>query len=422
MAIRIPLVVDFNGKGLQQMRKEFAQLDGVAAKTKFALQKAFLPATALLGGLAVAGKQAVDAAIADQKAQVALAKVLETTVGATKAQVAAVEDYIDATQRAFTFTDDDLRPAFAKLARVTGSVAESQKVLSLAMDVAAGTGKDLNQVTDIFSKALGGNVRALGRMFPEVRDMIAQGATLDDVFQNLSETFGGSAAAAADTVEGRMKILQTRFGELTEEIGYMLLPIIERYLLPAFEKITSWLEDNPDKVQGFIDKIVDLGKFFAGLLPIVKDVMNGITAVVETTINFFIDMINTLVGAVDTLLGPLADFGKIDRVNFGRLGQGGGQTMPTRPPVGANEALVNRMNENIVGARLAAGSPWNLSRFAAFRPLAPGTAGPVARPRANVPGGNINVTVTSADPQAVVDALVRWSRNNGRLPNAVRVS
>ena len=34
----------------------------------------------------------------------------------------------------------------------------------------------------------------------------------------------------------------------------------------------------------------------------------------------------------------------------------------------------------------------------------------------------INVTVTSADPKAVVDALVKWSKQNGKLPPSVKVS
>jgi hypothetical protein len=37
-------------------------------------------------------------------------------------------------------------------------------------------------------------------------------------------------------------------------------------------------------------------------------------------------------------------------------------------------------------------------------------------------GSNIQVTVTSADPRAVVDALVRYSRQNGALPPDVRVA
>ena len=415
MAIRIPLVVDFNGKGLKQMRKEFAQLDGVAAKTKFALQKAFLPATALLGGLAVAGKQAVDAAIADQKAQVALAKVLETTVGATKDQVAAVEDYIDATQRAFTFTDDDLRPAFAKLARVTGSVTKSQKMLELAMDVSAGTGKDLNEVTDAFSRALGGNLKSLGRLAPELRDLIKSGASADEIFAELAKTFGGSAAAAADTVEGRMKILQTRFSELTEEIGFMLLPIIERYLLPAFEKITTWLENNPDKVQGFIDKIVDLGKFFAGLLPLVKDVMNGITAVVEWTINLFIGMINELADAIDFLLGPFISIGRIENVDFGRLGQGrmapGGYEPRGRiAPIGANEALVAQATQQTRIIQAARAGSLSSGMFTTR-----GGAGPVLP----VPN-NITVNVNGGDPAAIVRAIRAYSLRNKYLPPAVR--
>ena len=51
MAIRIPIISEFDGAGLSKATKEFQSLEGAGAKAGFALKKAFLPAVAVLGGI-----------------------------------------------------------------------------------------------------------------------------------------------------------------------------------------------------------------------------------------------------------------------------------------------------------------------------------------------------------------------------------
>jgi TP901 family phage tail tape measure protein len=61
MALSIPIITEFNGKGIEQARKEFAQLEGVGKKAGFALKKAFVPALAVVGGGIKIAKDSIDA-------------------------------------------------------------------------------------------------------------------------------------------------------------------------------------------------------------------------------------------------------------------------------------------------------------------------------------------------------------------------
>jgi len=112
------------------------------------------------------------AAIEDEASQRTLAKTLENTAHATHGQVDAVEKYISRTQAATGVTDDELRPAFANLVRGTHDVNKAQGLMQTALDVSAGSGKDLGTVTMAMSKALNGNVGALARLGIKVKQTV----------------------------------------------------------------------------------------------------------------------------------------------------------------------------------------------------------------------------------------------------------
>ena len=50
MSVSIPIITEFNGKGIDKAKQEFKQLEGVGPKAAFALKKAFIPALAVVGG------------------------------------------------------------------------------------------------------------------------------------------------------------------------------------------------------------------------------------------------------------------------------------------------------------------------------------------------------------------------------------
>lgn len=131
---------------------------------------AFAALTAAAGAAAIKiGIDSVKAAIEDEKAQASLAQTLRNTVKATDAQIKATEAYIDTTQRAVGVSDDQLRPSLQRLLVSTNDLAKAQKLQSLALDVAAGSGKSLQEVSDILAKAYDGNYKALKNLGVELK-------------------------------------------------------------------------------------------------------------------------------------------------------------------------------------------------------------------------------------------------------------
>ena len=243
MGVILPIVSEFDAKGTQRAVKEFQKLEGASAKASFAMKKAALPAAAAIAGIGFALVGATKAAMEDQAEQVQLALALENVTGATDAQIKASEDMISKMSLASGVADSELRPALASLVRGTKDIEEANRALALAQDVAAGSGKDLATVSDAIAKAYGGNMKALGALSPEIKAMIKDGASLEDVMNVLGGSFGGASAAAAATAEGGMKRLGIALAETKESIGAALLPAVEA-ILPVLLKFAGWAQNN----------------------------------------------------------------------------------------------------------------------------------------------------------------------------------
>ncbi|NCA02983.1 MAG: hypothetical protein EBS87_12675, partial [Sphingomonadaceae bacterium] len=202
MAISIPIISEFADTGVKKAIAQFKQLETTGEKAQFALKKAAIPAAAAVAGLTAAMGDAVKAAMDDEKSQQMLARQLKATTGATDDQIKSVEKYITAQGKNLGITDDQLRPALAGLVRATKDVSEAQGAASLAMDIAAAKGISLETASKALEKAYGGNYKALGMLSPEVRQMIKDGASLEEVFAKLTSTYGGAATEASKTAAG----------------------------------------------------------------------------------------------------------------------------------------------------------------------------------------------------------------------------
>ena len=243
MALGVDIVSAFDGTGIKNALEEFKKLQTTGEKAQFAIQKAAIPAAAALAGLAAAAGFAVKAAIEDQQEQEKLALTLRNTTGATKEQIEANEEYIASLARSSTFTDSEMRPALEALVRTTGDVGKAQESLKLAMDISAATGQGLVEVSSALARAHTGNFRALQQLSPMLRDNIKEGQGLDQIFKELTETFGGSAEAMGETTAGQLTRLKNQVGELQESFGAALLPIVEA-IVPVFASMATFAENN----------------------------------------------------------------------------------------------------------------------------------------------------------------------------------
>lgn len=236
-------------RGLDSASKE-TQTFGDKVESGFSkVGKAVAAAGIAIGALAT--KLAVDgvkAALEDEAAQAKLAQTLENVTGATNAQVAAVEDYIYKTSVAVGVTDDELRPSLDRLIRSVKNIDEAIRLQNIALDVSAGTGKSLAQVSEALAKAYDGNFGALKRLGGGIDESIIKNKDFDAAVAQLSATFSGQADVAANTYQGKITRLKIAFNEAKESIGAALLPQIDKLTVtlldnavPAFNALIAGL-------------------------------------------------------------------------------------------------------------------------------------------------------------------------------------
>lgn len=239
MAVIVPIVSKFDDKGIKKAQSEFGKL-GSSMKGLLATAGLAVGLAAVTNGL----KEASKAAIGDVKSQALLAAQLKNTVGATQEQTAAVEQSIQKMQLMAGVADDDIRPAFASLLRSTKDIGQATTLTGLALDVAAGTGKDLGAVSLALGKAVNGSNTSLLKLIPSLK-----GAK--DPMAELQKQFGGMAATAANADPfQRISII---FQDIQEQIGMQLLP--------SLQELATWLAS--DTGQAEIGKLVDIFKDLA---------------------------------------------------------------------------------------------------------------------------------------------------------------
>jgi hypothetical protein len=306
MAISIPIVSEFNAKGIDKAVREFQKLETAGEKAQFAIKKAAVPAALALGVLADYGGEAVKAFMEDDKAAQLLATSLRNTTGATDSQIASVEKFITQTSIAAAVADDELRPAFDKLVRGTGDVTKAQDLMNLALDISAGTGKDLGAVSDALSKAFNGQLGPLKKLDPALASLIENGASTDEVFAALGNTFKGAASTSANTASGKMKSFSIQMGEFKESVGAAVMPIVDK-LLPAFTAMGTWISNNVGLVitLGTVIGAIAASVFIANAAITAWNALTAVTAAVNAVLGASFSALWVATGAI-VIIGIIA--------------------------------------------------------------------------------------------------------------------
>lgn len=248
-AVVARILTQYSDKGSKAAQKDIAKLGKSFDAFGRNAVRAFGVAAAAVSAFAVkVGKDAVNAAIADQKSQALLANSLRNTVGATNAAIASVEGYISKLQIQVGVADDELRPALSRLASVTGDVTSAQKLLGTALDISAFSGADLTTATKALIKGLSGSFKGLQTLVPGLDAAAIKGRKFAKVLAQVEEITSGAAATRANTLEYRLQILRIRYDEILESLGYSLLPVIQQFAdviqRDVLPQIQNWIAAN----------------------------------------------------------------------------------------------------------------------------------------------------------------------------------
>jgi hypothetical protein len=218
-ALVVSALATWNGKALTKGKKQISEFDKSAQKLGKTFAKVF-------GSVALVsfGKNAVNAFIDSEKA----AAKLRTTVSnlGLEFEQPGIETYLKNLSLQFGIVDENLIPGFQRLLIVTKDVAQAQSLFNTALNVSAGTGKDLTAVSTSLSKAYLGDNAALGRLGVGLSKAQLKSASFLEVQRTLNANFAGQAAAAVEGYAGSMAKLTVAVDESKEAIGKGLLDAI----------------------------------------------------------------------------------------------------------------------------------------------------------------------------------------------------
>jgi hypothetical protein len=169
--------------------------------------------TAIYDALVDLGKEAA----ADEKSLRIFNKTLTNTWKATEATKTATDEYISSLAMLTGIADDELRPAYARIARTQKDAKKTNDLFRLSLDVAIGTGKDFNQVSAAMAKYLMGNNKAFNKIAPEV-------IGANDAIGLLRKNYAGMADEA-----NPFERINQIFGEFKEKLGKAILPMVKKF-------------------------------------------------------------------------------------------------------------------------------------------------------------------------------------------------
>ena len=219
--VKIDIAAEFTGK------KAFKQAETATDKLSNGVKSLAKTLGAAFGVQQVLayGKASIKAAAEDEKAQKQLALALKN-VGLGR-DAATSEGFIQKLEKEFGILDENLRPAYQQLAVATRDTAESQKLLQLALDISASTGKDLGSVTSALSKAYLGNNTALSKLGVGISKADLKSKSFQEITAELSKTFAGSATQSANTFQGSIDKLSVASNNAKEIIGQGLIAALQ---------------------------------------------------------------------------------------------------------------------------------------------------------------------------------------------------
>jgi hypothetical protein len=451
--------------GSKEVQSFGSKLGDFGKKAGLAFAAAGAAAAVYAGKLAVDG---VKAAIADAAAQDRLALTLKNVTGATNAQIKSTEDYITKTSLAFGVTDDDLRPSLERLARATGDVEKAQRLQGLAIDIAAGSGKSLEAVSNALAKAQEGNTAALGKLGVGLSAATLKTLSMDEITKKLADTFENQASVKAETFQGKMDRLKIAFDEGKETVGSFILdaitPMVTTFVntvIPALQnlsdslgsKLKSPLNDIKNILTDFvipafrlwISYLVDyvwpflvnvFGPALTGLRNAFNTISNAITDN-QTDLQPLFNLFKSVAGFVRDNFAPA--IGTVLRVAFEVIGSAiAGVITSVSRLVGFFDDVIDRVREfirlvrdnplvqglgnvidRVFGGGRAAGGPVNAGTTYLVGERGPelftpsGSGSIIPNHRLGGGGASINLTVNGAiDPESTARQIITLLNNS----------
>lgn len=295
--VLINIATEFDKKGFRQAETSTDKL----AKSVNKLGKQMLGVFSV-AKLTQYSKASVLAYTEDRRQAALLANQLKN-LGLSYSAV-KVEDFIAKMEKQTGILDDELRPAFSQLARVTNSYTKAQQLMGVAFDTSRGAGVDFGSAVNALSQAYVGNLKGLKKLNIGLTQAELSAMSFDEIVTELSKKFKGAGAASVEDYAGKLDRLKVASANAQETVG--------QGFTDAFTILA-----NDRNFNDVITKIDDAALAVADLVRGVAVSLNKINALTPKWLADFLNPTNKGV------LGLLIAIGKKDRLSDPQLSAGG---------------------------------------------------------------------------------------------------
>lgn len=291
MSIVIDIAAQFTGK------KAFAQAENAADKLGRTVKHALIGV-----GVTAFAKSAISAFAANEK-QLNLFKNSLRTIGfefATSDSLA----FLNTLKLQYGVVDEQLIPAYQQLLTTTRSLAATQNLTNIALDIAARQNISVTEAADALSKAYLGNTKSVGALGLGISKATLASGDFAAILKEITNITKGSASVAADTFSGKLARIKVAADTAKESIG--------AGLVEALMQISK--STDIDQLQG---KIINFGNSAAETLGNVGKLISDNIVLIKTfaivlaaafTVNkiaAFIASLEAIVKVVKTLRNAL---------------------------------------------------------------------------------------------------------------------
>ena len=243
-----------DGKGFKQAETATDKLGKSVKKAGLALAAAFS-----VQKIVAFGKASVKAFAEDEAAAAKLTRTVNNL--GLGFEDARITKFIADLEKSAAVSDDILRPAFQSLLSTTGSVTKSQDLLTLALEISAGTGVDAAQVAKDLGLAYLGQTKGLTKYNTGLTKTELASKSFNDIQGLLNSKFSGQNAARLDTYAGKMAVLGVAAGNAQEVIGKGLVDAISK--LGDDDSVQNLADDMEKAAERTADVIRGIGVLVA---------------------------------------------------------------------------------------------------------------------------------------------------------------
>lgn len=250
----------------------------------------------------LAALAAVSVKTADTQMQ-AEAKLLNALKGREDVQKRLIAQAAELQGRSL-FGDEEIINQQAVLAAMGRTEQQINDIIEASAQLSAATGMSLDSAVKNLAKTYGGLAGELGESIPALRELTKEQLMNGDAVKLIKEQYQGFAESAAQAGAGSLVQLKNQLGDLSEQIGMILMPFVKS-LVNALSKLVGWLQNLSPVAQKTIVVIAGIAAVVGPLIISLGLMAQGWSAIVGAMGTFNITGAG-VVATIKTWIGPLA--------------------------------------------------------------------------------------------------------------------